>query len=216
VSEGIFFACQYQSILDSCILLNYRAVLLLGLFEQTDIVHIDPITHVIKQAEYLPSPNKNQRPDEALIDLIVIHNISLPPGQYGGGYVQKFFLNQLDTRSHPYFESIESLCVSSHLLIERDGELTQFVPFNERAWHAGESIYQQRTACNDFSIGIELEGTDSEAYTTQQYDKLNQVLACLIAHYPSLRADKIVGHNDISPGRKTDPGHAFEWSRIKV
>jgi len=179
-------------------------------------VHIDPKTHVITPAQYLPSPNKNERPADSAIDLIVIHNISLPPGQFGTHNVQKFFLNQLDVRVHPYFEKIQSLCVSSHLLIERKGELTQFVPFNERAWHAGESVYQGRTDCNDFSIGIELEGTDTEAYTQQQYDKLKQVLTCLLAHYPSLSAERIVGHCDIAPERKTDPGSAFDWGQISI
>lgn len=179
-------------------------------------MYIDSNTHLIGSAEYLPSPNKNERPAECSIDLIVIHNISLPPGQYGTHHVQKFFLNQLDVSVHPYFEKIQSLRVSSHLFIDRKGELTQFVPFNERAWHAGESVYQGRTGCNDFSIGIELEGTDTEVYTQQQYDQLNQVLTCLLAHYPSLSADRIVGHCDIAPERKTDPGCAFDWDQIDI
>lgn len=145
----------------------------------------------------------------------MVHNISLPPGEFGSGYVHQLFTNTLDVTSHSYFESLAGLRVSSHLLIERDGGLTQFVPFNKRAWHAGESCYQGRHACNDFSIGIELEGTDECEFTPQQYQILRHLVECLLTSYPSLSRQAIVGHSDIAPGRKTDPGPNFDWQQIR-
>lgn len=165
----------------------------------------------IESAERCPSPNHNDRPETAVPELLVIHNISLPPNRFGGGYIQQFFQNQLDRNAHPYFAEIAELTVSAHLLIQRDGALIQFVPFDKRAWHAGQSDYCGRTDCNDFSIGIELEGVDDISYTRQQYVSLAGVTALLIRQYPELNTDALTGHSDIAPGRKTDPGTAFNW-----
>ena len=178
-------------------------------------MRIDPHTHLIVGAEFVPSPNCDARPDETAIDLLVIHNISLPPSEFGCGNIQQFFCNKLDVSKHPYFLEIKDMKVSSHLLIERDGKLTQFVPFNMRAWHAGKSCFEGRQACNDFSIGIEMEGTDDIPYTDAQYTVLNAVIMSLQMTYPSLYKDQIVGHSDIAPGRKTDPGPAFDWDRLQ-
>lgn len=166
-------------------------------------------------ARWCPSPNYNARPDAADISLIVIHNISLPPGQFGTGCVADFFQNKLDVTQHEYFQTIADLQVSSHLLIEREGSLTQFVKFDDRAWHAGVSSYQGREQCNDFSIGIELEGTDELPYTDAQYASLVQCCRALIETYPQLSYERIAGHCDIAPGRKTDPGSAFDWARLR-
>lgn len=149
-----------------------------------------------------------------MADLIVVHCISLPPGQYGGPEIEALFTNTLDCEGHPYFAEIANLEVSAHFLIRRAGEVVQFVSTDERAWHAGVSSWQGREQCNDFSIGIELEGCDEEAYTDLQYDALNQLLTSLTKQYPDIRHDAIVGHSDIAPGRKTDPGPAFDWSRL--
>jgi N-acetyl-anhydromuramoyl-L-alanine amidase len=157
------------------------------------------------------SPNSNDRPDPQDISLLVIHNISLPPGEFGTGYVQDFFRNQLDVQAHPYFETIATLQVSAHLFIERDGKVTQFVPFHRRAWHAGASCFEGVDNCNDYSIGIELEGTDEIPYTDAQYTTLTKVTRQLMATYPKLTAERIIGHQHIAPGRKTDPGSAFDW-----
>lgn len=162
-------------------------------------------------ATKLQSPNFNHRPSGEVVDLLVIHNISLPPERYGGGFVQKFFLNQLDHSVHPYFQTILGLTVSSHLYIERNADVTQFVSFDERAWHAGKSEFGGRTECNDFSIGVELEGVDKEAYTENQYERLVELTVDIMNTYPKITIDRIVGHSDISPGRKSDPGEAFEW-----
>ncbi|OIR24197.1 N-acetylmuramoyl-L-alanine amidase [Bathymodiolus thermophilus thioautotrophic gill symbiont] len=156
-----------------------------------------------------PSPNFSKR--TAKIDMVVIHNISLPPNKFGGSYIEDFFQNQLDPTAHPYFATIEHLKVSSHLLIKRNGAVVQFVQFADKAWHAGVSHYRGRDNCNDFSIGIELEGADDIAYTVMQYQQLNKILADLCEQYP---IKYIVGHNDIAPDRKTDPGRAFDWSKI--
>lgn len=161
------------------------------------------------------SPNCNDRP-AGEVSLIVIHGISLPPGEFGGAEIDAFFTNTLDCTAHPYFARLQGVEVSSHLLIRRDGELVQYVPFSKRAWHAGQSCFEGREACNDFSIGIELEGTDELPYTDQQYRALNAVVSRLQAHYPQITAERIVGHADIAPGRKTDPGKAFDWSRVEA
>lgn len=166
-------------------------------------------------AQWLPSPNFGQRPSPE-ISLLVIHNISLPPGQYGGGYIQQFFCNQLDEDAHPYFQEISQLQVSSHLLIERSGKLVQFVNFNDRAWHAGVSQFCGRDNCNDYSIGIELEGCDDQPYTEEQYRVLAQVTGALLQAYPQLTEQRITGHEDIAPGRKTDPGPAFDWQKYRA
>ena len=178
-------------------------------------MHVDLNSHLISEAIYKPSPNCDARPQGYVPELIVIHGISLPPGEYCGGYVQQFFSNTLDRTAHPYFAEIASLKVSSHLLIERDGALTQFVPFNQRAWHAGNSCHQGREACNDFSIGIELEGTDDDEYSQQQYLLLKELITCLQQTYKTLLANEVVGHSDIAHGRKTDPGSHFDWTRIR-
>ena len=178
-------------------------------------MRIDPHTHLIIGAEYVPSPNYDARPDGTLVDLLVIHNISLPPSEFGCGNIQQFFCNELDVSKHPYFQEIKDMKVSSHLLIERAGKLTQFVPFNMRAWHAGKSCFEGRQACNDFSIGIEMEGTDTIPYAQAQYDVLNAVIMSLQMAYPALHMNNIVGHSDIAPGRKTDPGPAFDWNKLQ-
>lgn len=149
------------------------------------------------------------------IDMIVIHGISLPPGQFGGSAVEAFFAGKLDVSQHPYFETISGLRVSSHLFIRRTGEIIQFVPFHQRAWHAGESFYQGKSRCNDFSVGIELEGTDDVPYEQAQYQQLWSVIDVLQQAYPAISSDRIVGHSDIAPGRKTDPGPVFDWDYLK-
>jgi AmpD protein len=175
------------------------------------------ITHKtsIKKVVHKKSPNCDQRPDEADICLIVVHGISLPPNQFGGHYIEQLFCNQLNPADHEYFMQIKDLCVSSHLLIRRDGQVMQFVPFTQRAWHAGISHWKERERCNDFSIGIELEGADDIEYEDIQYHQLNDILKTLKFKYPNIGTDAVGGHNDIAPGRKTDPGDAFEWHRLK-
>jgi AmpD protein len=163
----------------------------------------------------LESPNTDNRPSSADISLLVIHNISLPPDQFGGPYIGQLFSNCLNGSEHPYFADICHLEVSSHLLIDRDGEITQFVPFDKRAWHAGVSEFEGHKNCNDFSIGIELEGSDNIAYTNIQYSVLAKVTTLILADYPAITRERIVGHSDIAPGRKTDPGPAFDWLRYK-
>jgi len=162
------------------------------------------------------SPNYNLRPDAADISLLVIHNISLPPAQFGGGWVEQFFCNQLPPEHHPYFTEIATLQVSSHFFIDRLGSVTQFVATGARAWHAGASLFGQRNNCNDFSLGIELEGTDIEAYADAQYASLVGLSACLMQGYPEISLERIVGHCDIAPGRKSDPGEAFDWLRYRA
>jgi len=158
-----------------------------------------------------PSPNQDDRPDGE-ISLVVIHNISLPPGRFGTGHIDALFTNRLDPGAHPYFTTIAGLRVSAHLLIDRHGDLTQYVPFHRRAWHAGRSRFRGRERCNDFSIGIELEGCDDVPYEAIQYRRLAQIVRLLLDHYPDLSPDKITGHSDIAPDRKTDPGPAFDWA----
>jgi N-acetyl-anhydromuramoyl-L-alanine amidase len=167
-------------------------------------------------ARRCPSPNFNERPVDAEVSLLVIHNISLPPGQFGTGCIEQFFCNQLDSGAHPYFATVADMQVSSHLLIERTGEIIQFVPFDARAWHAGASCFEGVDNCNDFSIGIELEGTDDQPYTDAQYSRLAEVTDLLLSQYPALTPARIVGHADIAPGRKTDPGPAFDWPRYRA
>ncbi|MEK9712916.1 MAG: 1,6-anhydro-N-acetylmuramyl-L-alanine amidase AmpD [Thalassolituus sp.] len=167
-------------------------------------------------AAWVASPNFGSRPDADDISLLVVHNISLPPGQFGTGCVQRFFCNELDSSEHPYFEEIAGLQVSSHLLIERSGDIFQFVNFNDRAWHAGMSEFAGRDNCNDYSIGIELEGTDTYPYSDEQYLALAQITGALMAYYPRLTVDRITGHENIAPGRKTDPGPAFDWDRYRA
>jgi len=177
---------------------------------------IDSDLGLLIGARQQPSPNCDQRPVEAEVSLLVIHNISLPPGQFGGRYIDDLFCNDLNPADDPFFKEIEGLKVSSHLLIRRDGEVVQYVPFQQRAWHAGVSSYQGRQRCNDFSIGIELEGTDHLAYEEVQYQQLAEVIVTLLSRYPTLSREALVGHCDIASGRKTDPGSAFNWARLNA
>ncbi|WP_116368623.1 1,6-anhydro-N-acetylmuramyl-L-alanine amidase AmpD [Parahaliea mediterranea] len=170
----------------------------------------------LRPARIVPSPNFGPRPAGVKPDLLVIHNISLPPGEFGGEGIERLFTNTLDWGMHPFFEEIRGLQVSSHLLIRRSGEVLQFVNLLERAWHAGQSCYQGRDNCNDFSIGIELEGTDDTPYSEAQYLALAAVTRCLLQSLPGLSPDRIAGHSDIAPGRKTDPGHVFDWPKYRA
>ncbi len=170
--------------------------------------------HYLSCANRVDSPNCDARPDPNDISLLVIHCISLPPEQFSGHYIDQLFCNNLDPDEHPYFQDIYLLKVSAHLLILRDGSITQYVPFNYRAWHAGESRYQGRERCNDFSIGIELEGSVKQDYTDSQYQRLADVVKILLANYPGLAKHRIAGHSDIAPGRKNDPGPLFDWERF--
>ncbi|CAH9018244.1 1,6-anhydro-N-acetylmuramyl-L-alanine amidase AmpD [Candidatus Nitrosacidococcus sp. I8] len=164
---------------------------------------------------HLISPNYDERPADTIVDWLVIHCISLPPGTYGDSWIDRLFTNTLDSNAHPYFQEIHHLKVSAHALITRQGLLTQYVSFHKRAWHAGVSSLQGRTNCNDFTIGIELEGTDTTLYEQIQYQTLAQLIQALIVTYPSLSIDRIVGHEQIAPGRKTDPGVGFDWGYLK-
>ena len=168
----------------------------------------------LEKAKICLSPNSSDRKSNE-VSLLVIHNISLPPGNYGGDYIEKFFTNQLDHEEHPYFQDIAGLKVSSHLLIKRDGSITQFVPFNKKAWHAGISTFRGREDCNEFSIGIELEGTDESKYEKEQYESLISVTKELMSFFPDIKKDTIVGHSDIAPDRKTDPGKSFDWNYFR-
>jgi AmpD protein len=170
--------------------------------------------HWLTEITQTPSPNFNSRPDENDVSLIVIHCISLPPQNFGGDYIEQLFCNRLNPDEHPYFKTIYQMQVSAHLLIKRDGEMVQYVAFNQRAWHAGVSNYQGRENCNDFSIGIELEGTETIPYTAAQYQQLVQVINVLLQHYPKLSKQRITGHSDIAPLRKTDPGDSFIWEEL--
>lgn len=178
------------------------------------MMQVDRNSGLLSGARQVPSPNCDERPEGAELDLIVIHGISLPPGEYGGSWIDALFTNTLDPDAHPYFAGIYQLKVSSHLLIRRDGEVVQYVPFHCRAWHAGVSCFEGRERCNDFSIGIELEGSDEDPYEPVQYDRLAEVILALERAYPHLSRDRLVGHSGIAPGRKTDPGPAFSWSHL--
>jgi len=177
---------------------------------------IDPVTGLLNGARQLASPNCDARPEGTEISLLVIHGISLPPNQFGGDEIDQFFTNQLNPEAHPYFREIYLSRVSSHLLIRRDGGVVQYVPFSQRAWHAGESCHQGRTCCNDFSIGIELEGTDEIPYEHVQYKILQTLIKLIRECYPAIGEKDIVGHCHIAAGRKTDPGPVFEWARLGI
>ena len=170
--------------------------------------------HWLTAARRVPTENANARPDPDDISLVVLHGISLPPGEFGGGLVEDLFRNRLDCAADPRLKDLEGVRVSAHLFIDREGATTQFVPFDRRAWHAGVSSWGGRRNCNDFAIGIELEGTDHVAYTESQYDVLENVLRALARRYPRLDPAAIVGHSEVAPGRKTDPGPAFDWPRV--
>lgn len=175
----------------------------------------DIATGWCEDARHCPSPNFNARP-HGEISLLVIHNISLPPGQFGTGKVVEFFQNHLDADEHPYFAGIADMQVSAHFLIERDGRVTQFVSCLDRAWHAGKSSFEGRENCNDFSLGIELEGTDDLPYSDAQYDALGRLACGLLRAYPAITPERVCGHSDIAPVRKTDPGPAFDWARLRA
>ncbi|QUM87576.1 1,6-anhydro-N-acetylmuramyl-L-alanine amidase AmpD [Moritella sp. 36] len=166
---------------------------------------------LLASAHFLSSPHFDERPPKTDIDLLVIHCISLPPEQYGAEYVEDFFLGKLDCSLHPYFQQLESVRVSAHLYIKRDGQLIQFVPLDKRAWHAGLSEFADKSRCNDFSIGIELEGDVNHPYTSVQYQCLATVTADIQQRYPLITLDRITGHSDIAPVRKDDPGPHFDW-----
>lgn len=176
---------------------------------------VNALTHQLEGQRFVLSPNHNDRPVGTEIDLIVIHGISLPPGEFGGAYIEQFFMNQLDLTEHSYFEQLQGMQVSAHVVIDRLGMITQYVPFHKRAWHAGASCFLGRNQCNDFSIGIELEGLDTIPYTASQYAVLGNLVQTLMKTYPAITADRIVGHQDIAPGRKTDPGPCFDWSYFR-
>jgi N-acetyl-anhydromuramoyl-L-alanine amidase len=176
---------------------------------------VDLASGLLRGVAQIASPNCDARPPGVEPDLIVVHGISLPPGEFGGPWIDRLFTNTLPRDAHPYFAEVGPLRVSSHLVVRRDGVVTQYVKFTDRAWHAGKSSFQGREACNDYSIGIELEGTDTLAYDGAQYHALSQVIAALCAAYPGLSPDRVVGHSDIAPGRKTDPGPAFDWPHAR-
>jgi len=176
---------------------------------------VDVNSGLCVQADFIKSPNADERPNAELPNLIVVHGISLPPNQFGGDAITQLFTNQLNPDDDPYFETIKALKVSAHALIRRDGQLIQYVPFHERAWHAGLSEFKGRSRCNDFSIGIELEGTDQTPYTQAQYKTLGLLIKGLWQAYPTLQRHHVVGHSDIAPGRKTDPGAYFQWRALE-
>lgn len=173
-------------------------------------------TGLVEQATFTASPNCDDRPDNAVPEAIIVHSISLPPGEYGNNYVQDFFCNQLNPNEHPYFSEIGHLTVSAHFFIERDGHLNQFVPTHLRAWHAGESMCLGKPAVNNFSIGVELEGLDTgvDGYTNTQYKVLKKLIDCLKQAYPAIKENNLFAHSDIAPDRKADPGPYFDWSRV--
>jgi len=180
---------------------------------QTDILRA---TGRMPGSRWFASPNFGPRPDHTSISLLVVHNISLPPGQFGGQWVEDFFCNRLDPAEHPYFETIATMQVSAHLLIKRDGSMVQFVSLLEKAWHAGRSSFCGEQECNDFSIGIELEGTDEIPYTDAQYQSLATATRMIMAAWPEITHERLVGHCDIAPGRKTDPGPSFDWAHFRM
>lgn len=170
---------------------------------------------LVRDAVQVPSPNQDARPPGREISLLILHGISLPPGEFGGGWIDALFTNCLDPSAHPYFREIHELRVSSHLLIRRDGALVQYVPLHRRAWHAGRSSWDGVARCNDFSIGVELEGVDTLPYDERQYQVLDTLVPALRAVYPAITPDRVVGHCHVAPGRKTDPGPAFDWDRVR-
>ena len=170
----------------------------------------------LQGCKHIPSPNYGERPLGAKVELVVLHNISLPPGEFGGPHVAELFTNSLDPQGHPYFEEIADLRVSAHFLIRRDGRVIQFVSTKDMAWHAGLSQWRDREKCNEFSLGIELEGTDTHLYTQEQYVRLEEIILKCRAAHPDIEEDAIVGHSDIAPGRKTDPGESFDWQELQT
>ena len=175
---------------------------------------VSPGAGLLRPATQCPSPNQDERPDGAEPSLIILHGISLPPGEYGGPHIEDLFTNKLQADDHPYFAEIDGLQVSAHLLIRRDGSVIQFVPFGRRAWHAGDSRFRGESTCNDYSIGIELEGADDDPYADAQYRTLAPVLHAIMTTYRRIAPSHIAGHCDVAPDRKTDPGPAFDWLRM--
>jgi N-acetyl-anhydromuramoyl-L-alanine amidase len=185
-----------------------------SIFVMQDSFEIDHATGLMLGVRQVFSPHCDARPANSQLELIVIHGISLPPSQFGGPYIDQLFCGNLSPTGHPYFAQVADRKVSAHLLIRRSGEVVQYVPFQRRAWHAGVSSYAGKTNCNDFSVGIELEGEDQRAYEAAQYSRLRSCLAALLQTYPTLSREHIKGHSDIAPGRKTDPGPAFDWHKL--
>jgi AmpD protein len=179
-------------------------------------LRVDPASGRLQGARQVESPNCDDRPPGQVPELIVVHGISLPPGEFGGPWIDALFTNSLPVDAHPYFNTVAELRVSAHLLVRRDGSVVQYVPFHRRAWHAGQSRWRGRERCNDFSIGIELEGTDAGGYERAQYLVLARVVAGLYRAYPTIGADQLVGHSDVAPGRKSDPGIAFDWPLLRA
>jgi AmpD protein len=179
------------------------------------MINIDVASGWIAEARRVPSPNFDKRPDGCPPSLIILHGIALPPGEFGGPWIDYLFSNTLDSTAHPYFREIQDLKVSSHLLVRRDGQFVQYVSLHDRAWHAGESCYQGRDRCNDFSIGIELEGTDDKPYDSAQYQVVSDIIVAIRRAFPACAMSPVVGHCDVAPGRKTDPGPAFDWRKLK-
>jgi N-acetyl-anhydromuramoyl-L-alanine amidase len=178
-------------------------------------VQVDTATGLLPRARQVLSPHWDARPAGVLPELIVVHGISLPEGEFGGPWIDQLFCGNLPPAAHASFADIAALRVSAHVVIRRDGQCSQYVPFPARAWHAGRSSYDGREACNDFSIGIELEGSDALPYESVQYEALGSLIRALCAAYPGLSTQRVVGHSDIAPGRKTDPGPAFDWPRLR-
>ena len=178
-------------------------------------LHIEPATGLLTGVRQVLSPHFDARPKDVAPELVVVHGISLPAGEFGGPWIDHLFAGDLPPEAHPSFRDTAALRVSAHAVIRREGSITQYVPFGMRAWHAGQSQYQGRGGCNDFSIGIELEGTDTIPYTDAQYESLASLAAALLSTYHTLSAERIAGHSDIAPGRKTDPGPVFEWARFR-
>ncbi len=178
------------------------------------LLKIEPATGLLVGVRQVLSPHFDARPSGSVPELIVVHGISLPPNEFGGPWIDRLFTGNLPVDAHPYFRNLASGRVSAHVVVRRNGQVVQYVPFGERAWHAGQSQYRGRVGCNDFSVGIELEGGDDIAYMEPQYQQLAAVIAALLAAYPTLSREHIVGHSDVAPGRKTDPGPAFEWRKL--
>jgi len=177
---------------------------------------IDSATGLLTGVRQVLSPHCDARPAGTVAELLVVHGISLPPGEFGGPWIDRLFTGTLPPEAHPFFRELAGARLSAHALVRREGAIVQYVPFGERAWHAGASQYRGRSTCNDFSVGVELEGTDDTPYTEAQYQQLAALAAALLAAYASLSAEHIVGHSDIAPGRKTDPGAAFDWPHFRA
>jgi AmpD protein len=177
---------------------------------------VDSATGLLSGVRQVLSPHFDARPAGTVAELLVVHGISLPPGEFGGPWIDRLFTGTLPPEAHPYFRELAAARLSAHALVRRDGAIVQYVPFGERAWHAGASQYRGRSTCNDFSVGVELEGSDDTPYTEAQYQQLAALAAALLTAYASLSAEHIVGHSDIAPGRKTDPGATFDWPRFRA